>query len=50
MRAFRYLLLLSVLTACSHQAKKVVCDKHLVAINPPTPVAKPNAAPKNPSP
>jgi hypothetical protein len=50
MRPFRYLLLLSILSACSHQAKKVDCDNHLIAINPPTPVAKPNTAPKTPSP
>jgi hypothetical protein len=44
MRALRYVLLLTILGACSHQAKKVDCDKHLIAINPPTPVAKPITA------
>lgn len=44
MRTLPYLLLLTILTACSHQAKKVDCDKHLTAINPPTPVVKPGAA------
>jgi hypothetical protein len=45
MRAITCLLLLSMLTACAHQAKKVDCDKHLTAINPPTPVVKPDTAP-----
>ena len=35
---------LCFLTACSHQARKVDCDGHLTAINPPTPVVKPAAA------
>jgi hypothetical protein len=42
MRAVPGLLLLVILTACAHQAKKVDCDKHLVAINPPTPIVKPD--------
>lgn len=46
MRAVPGLLLLAILTACAHQAKKVDCDKHLTAINPPTPVVKPDVAPK----
>ena len=44
------LILLGALVACSHQAKKVDCDKHLVAINPPTPVVKPAASGKTTSP
>jgi hypothetical protein len=42
------LLLLSILAACSHEAKKVDCEAHLIAINPPTPVVKPDA-PHTPS-
>ena len=34
------LLLLSILTACSHEAKRVDCDSHLTAINAPTPIVK----------
>jgi hypothetical protein len=33
--------MLCVVTACSHQALKVDCDRHLTAINPPMPVVKP---------
>jgi hypothetical protein len=33
--------MLCVLAACSHQALKVDCDRHLTAINPPTAVMKP---------
>jgi hypothetical protein len=40
MKALSWFLLLAFLTACAHQAKKVDCDRHLVAINPPTPVVK----------
>lgn len=43
-------LLLTSLTACAHQAKKVDCDQHLVAINPPTPVVKPDTTTKPASP
>lgn len=50
MRILGILLLLSVLSACSHQAKKVDCDKHLVPVNPPTPVVKPDPVPKTPTP
>ena len=48
MRMRAYVLLLSILTACSHQAKKVDCDKHLSAINPPTPVVRSDATPEKP--
>ncbi len=34
--------------ACAHQAKKVDCDAHLTAINPPTPVIKPAVPPAAP--
>jgi len=50
MKTLPCLLLLSILTACSHQAKKVDCDKRLSAINPPTPVLKADAAAEKPSP
>jgi hypothetical protein len=48
MRTLSYFLLLSILSACSHQAKKVDCDKRLSAINSPTPVVKPDAATEKP--
>jgi hypothetical protein len=32
--------LLLLITGCSHEAKKVDCDAHVTAINPPTPVVK----------
>jgi hypothetical protein len=44
------LLLLGILTACAHQAKKVDCDKHLSAINAPMPVVKPDTTGKPTSP
>jgi hypothetical protein len=50
MRTLPHVLLLTILAACSHQAKKVDCDKHLTAINPPTPVVKANATAEKPSP
>ena len=34
------LVLMLALTACSHGARKVDCEAHLTAINPPTPAAK----------
>lgn len=42
MRAIVGLLALATLSACAHHAKKVDCDKHLTAINPAAPVAKPD--------
>jgi uncharacterized lipoprotein len=45
MKALIGLVLLCLLAACSHQARKVDCDKRLTAINPPTPVVKPTATP-----
>jgi hypothetical protein len=50
MRALRCVLLLTLLSGCSHQAKKVDCDKHLETINPPTAVEKPATAPKTTTP
>jgi hypothetical protein len=35
-----FLALLLTLTACAHGARKVDCQAHLTAINPPTPVVK----------
>jgi hypothetical protein len=32
--------LLPLVGACSHQARKVDCEEHLMAINPPAPVIK----------
>jgi hypothetical protein len=34
------LALLLILTACAHGARKVDCEAHLTAINPPTPTVK----------
>ena len=34
------IVLLLVLAACTHGARKVDCEAHLTAINPPTPVLK----------
>jgi hypothetical protein len=46
MKALIGLVLLCLLAACSHQARKVDCDKHLTAINPPTAVVKPATTPE----
>ena len=35
-----FLVVICLLGACSHQARKVDCEEHLTAINPPTPVVK----------
>jgi hypothetical protein len=43
MKQIPSLLLLSILTACSHEAKKVDCESHLTAINAPTPIVKSDA-------
>jgi hypothetical protein len=40
MKARILLVLLPLVGACSHQARKVDCEEHLTAINPPTPVVK----------
>jgi hypothetical protein len=32
-----------VLSACTHGARKVDCEAHLTAINPPTPVVRPTS-------
>jgi hypothetical protein len=50
MKVVPLLFLACVLSACAHQAKKVDCDKHLQAINPPTPVLKSTAPSKVVSP
>ena len=42
LKAILGVILLATLSACAHHAKKVDCDKHLTAINPPTPVGKPD--------
>ena len=34
--------------ACAHQPRKVECDAHLTAINPPTPVVRTAAPPVAP--
>jgi hypothetical protein len=39
------IVVLCLLTACSHLAPKVDCEGHLTAINPPAPVVKPPLAP-----
>ena len=39
MRTSLFVLLLG-LAACTHGARKVDCEAHLTAINPPTPAAK----------
>jgi hypothetical protein len=50
MKIITGLVLLSLLIGCSHEAKKVDCDVHVTAINPPTPVVKSDATPKATSP
>ncbi len=50
MKIITRLVLLSLLTGCSHEAKKVDCDAHVTAINSPTPVVKSDAIPKATSP
>jgi hypothetical protein len=37
--------LLPLMGACSHEARRVDCEKHLTAINQPTPVVKSATAP-----
>jgi hypothetical protein len=37
--------LLALMGACSHQARKVDCEEHLTAINPPTPIVKVTTVP-----
>jgi hypothetical protein len=50
MKALLGMVAFSLLTACAHHAKKVDCDKHLVAINPPAAAVKPDSTPKPTSP
>jgi hypothetical protein len=38
MKIFAMAILLGAMAACSHNARKVDCDKHLEAINPPAAV------------
>jgi hypothetical protein len=40
MKTIWFLFVLLGLSACAHHPVKVDCDKHLTAINPPTPIAK----------
>lgn len=49
MKAPIFLVVLSLLGACSHQARKVDCEEHLTAINPPTPVVKAITTPTAPT-
>jgi len=44
-----FLVVICLLGACSHQARKVDCEEHLTAINPPTPVVKSDATPTAPA-
>jgi hypothetical protein len=44
-----FLVVICLLGACSHQARKVDCEEHLTAINPPTPVVKSAATPTAPA-
>jgi hypothetical protein len=46
MKGFASLVLLAALTGCHHQAPRADCDKHLVPINAPAPVVKPESASK----
>jgi hypothetical protein len=39
---------LALLAACTHYPVRIDCGQHLEAINPPHPVAKPDAAAKTP--
>ncbi len=39
---------LTLLAACTHHPVRIDCEKRLEAINPPHPVAKPEAAAKSP--
>jgi len=41
-------LFLALLAACTHHPVRIDCEQHLEAINPPHPVAKPDAAAKSP--
>jgi hypothetical protein len=49
MKTWILLVLLPLMGACSHQARKVDCEEHLTAINPPTPVVKSAATPTAPA-
>jgi hypothetical protein len=44
MKTIRPLFVLLFLGACAHQPRRVECDTHLTAINPPTLVVKPASA------
>jgi hypothetical protein len=44
------LVLLPLMGGCSHEARRVDCEKHLSAINPPTPVVKATGTPAAPTP
>jgi hypothetical protein len=45
MKAPIVVFVLGFLVGCSHQARRVDCDGHLTAINPPNPVVAPASAP-----
>jgi hypothetical protein len=44
-----WLVAFCLLGACSHQARKVDCEAHLTAINPPTPLVKAATTPPTPA-
>jgi hypothetical protein len=48
MRNLFIILFLALLAACTHHPVRIDCDQHLEAINPPHPVAKPEAVAKSP--
>jgi len=48
MKTWILLVLLALVGACSPQARKVDCEEHLTAINPPTPVVKAATTPTAP--
>jgi hypothetical protein len=49
MKALILLAVLCLLSACTHQARKVDCEAHLTAINPPTPLVKAATTPVTPA-
>lgn len=49
MKALILLVVLCLLSACSHQARKVDCEGRLTAINPPTPLVKAALTPPTPA-
>jgi hypothetical protein len=49
MKALILLVVLCLLGACAHQARKVDCEAHLTAINSPTPLVKAVMTPATPA-